>query len=117
MAEGRSTYARAEHDWYVEPAWAVELLLDSTKVFETGAYDPAAGRGTIPDVLEARGARLYGGTDLVDRAAGRFRLRDFLKQPEVTRPLWPNILVNPPFNLAVPFIERALQEVLPGGRV
>jgi hypothetical protein len=29
MSEGRSTYARADGDWYVEPPWVSERLLDT----------------------------------------------------------------------------------------
>jgi len=115
MSEGRSVHPRADGDWYVEPAWTVEALLDAVD-FGAGAYDPACGAGTIPDVLKARHLPTWG-SDVVDRAGGRFKVRDFLRQPERTRPTWPAIITNPPYRDLEAFVARGLEEVLPGGRV
>ena len=76
MSEGRSAYARADLEWYQEPPWVSERLLDAER-FDGGAHDPACGVGTIPGVLESRGLP-SSGADIVDRAGGKFALRDFL---------------------------------------
>src|SRR5271169_4700473 len=99
MSEGRSAYARAADDWYVEPPWVSERLLDAER-FDGGAHDPACGAGTIPGVLEARGLPASG-ADIVDRAGGKFALRDCLIP--IPSPVWPNIICNPPASKLVAF--------------
>ena len=114
MADGLSTYDRESDDWYVEPRWSVDLLLDHVD-FSPGAYDPACGLGTIPEALKARGLE-SAGSDITDRSQGRYRVRDFLGP--VSRPdWWPNIITNPPYAKCVQFIERGLHELRPGGRM
>jgi hypothetical protein len=73
MSEGRSAYARAADDWYVEPPWVSERLLDAER-FGGGAHDPACGAGAIPGVLESRGLPASG-ADIADRAGGKFARR------------------------------------------
>ena len=111
MSEGRSTYARADNEWYQEPAWVSERLLDVER-FDGGAHDPACGVGTIPDVLKARGMPASG-YDIVDRAQGRFPVADFL----CSRDSYVNIICNPPATKLVSFVERALILIERGGRV
>jgi hypothetical protein len=82
MSEGRSAYARTADDWYVEPPWVSERLLDAER-FDGGAHDPACGVGTIPGVLQSRGLPASG-ADIVDRARGRFVL-----------PIWPTRFAAP----------------------
>jgi len=113
MSEGRSAYARAADDWYVEPPWVSERLLDAER-FDGGAHDPACGVGAIPDVLASRGLP-SSGADIVDRAQGKFALRDFLIP--IPSPAWPNIVCNPPASKLIPFVEQALAPVEPGGLV
>ena len=76
MSEGRSAYARADLEWYQEPPWVSERLLDAER-FDGGAHDPACGVGTIPDVLASRGLP-FSGADIVDRARREIRLARFL---------------------------------------
>ena len=66
MSEGRSAYARADLEWYQEPPWVSERLLDAER-FDGGAHDPACGVGAIPGVLASRGLP-SSGADIVDRA-------------------------------------------------
>jgi hypothetical protein len=113
MSEGRSAYARADLEWYQELPWVSERLLDAER-FDGGAHDPACGAGTIPGVLEARSLPASG-ADIVDRAQGRFPLRDFLVP--IPSPAWPNIICNPPASKLVAFVEQALRRVEPGGLV
>ena len=113
MSEGRSTYARAALEWYQEPPWVTERLLDQQR-FDGGAHDPACGAGTIPGVLQAAGLPASG-ADIVDRAGGKFARRDFLIP--IPAPTWPNIICNPPASKLVAFVEQALRRVEPGGLV
>jgi hypothetical protein len=98
---------RADADWYVEPADAVESLLRVER-FSGRCWDPACGLGTIPEVLHAAGLDCIG-TDIVDRGyrpkPGPFEAVDFLKTPAR---LVDNVITNPPFNLAREFVDCAL---------
>lgn len=96
-------YDRDDADWYVEPAWSVDALLNA-EPFEGRTLDPACGCGTIPKAFEARGLRAFG-SDLKDRGFGI--VADFLGQ-EFALPI-DNIVTNPPYKLAETFIRRALK--------
>jgi hypothetical protein len=86
--------------------------------YAAGLYDPAVGVGTIP--RRATAHRICGmGSDIVDRPkVGRFTfaIRDFLEARTLTSG-WPSIVMNPPFRLAMAFIEKALRETKRGGVV
>lgn len=97
--------ARNAHDFYSEPAWAVEGLLDVQR-FSGGVWDPACGKGTIPCVFVAHGFSHVTATDLVSRGFGAGGV-DFLRCDNVQG--GDNIVCNPPFNLAEPFLKTALK--------
>lgn len=97
-------YGKIESQWFVEPAWAVEALLDVER-FSGVVYDPAAGSGTIPGVLCGRGYRATC-SDLVDRGNGIVGGADFLTMPERERV--DNIVSNPPYDQAEAFVRKAL---------
>ena len=64
-----SGYAREADDWYVEPPWIVDALLNM-EMFDGGLiWDPAAGAGNIPKRCHIRGLEAVG-TDLHDRGFG-----------------------------------------------
>jgi hypothetical protein len=69
-------------------------------------WEPAAGDGRMVDALTAAGVQVIAGSDVADRAGGRFALANFLEAP------LPDgctaIITNPPFNQAAKFIRRAL---------
>ena len=46
MGTRRSEYQRDSDDWYVEPDWTVDLLLDALPQIDA-LHDPCAGRGTV----------------------------------------------------------------------
>lgn len=69
-------------DWYVEPEWANEQLINAVGFTEERAngapiWDPCCGRGSIPIVFEAHGFRIML-SDLVDNVARE----DFLANPK-----------------------------------
>ncbi len=101
-----SGYARKTHDYYCEPAWSVDALLD-VETFTGYTHDPACGSGNIPECFKARGLDA-GGSDIVDRGYGA--QKDFLD------PMWlhvdktiANIVCNPPFGDATDFLLKSLQ--------
>jgi hypothetical protein len=83
-----SSYARVDKDFYVEPRWCVELMLDA-ETFDGDVLDPCCGIGTIPSVCLARGI-FARGSDIVDRGFGK--MRDLFT---ITEPV-DNIISNVP---------------------
>jgi hypothetical protein len=112
-----SGYKRHETDWYQESAAAADAVI-AAEGFDGPVWDPAAGGGNIPRRCAAAGIEAVG-SDIVDRGAG-FPVMDFvsaLDRDRVASYARVNavscIFSNPPFKLAVPFVERAL-ELVPG---
>lgn len=94
-------YARATHDWYVEPDWVVDKLLAVSK-FYGPIHDPCCGQGNIPKRLRKLGFIDVTGSDIVDRGFGE--IRDFMKD---VRPA-DNLIFNPPYTIAEEFITHAI---------
>ena len=105
MSTRHSGRPRAIGDFYVEPAWA-DAALFATLPNLTALHDPCCGLGTIVDAARACGITATG-ADITDRADGRFAVRDFLSDQGV----YPNVITNPPFALAVRIAEHALAQV------
>lgn len=104
-----SGYRRNDHDWYVEPPWAVADFLQAEQ-FAGGIWDPACGRGTIP-IVAVRHGYLTAGTDLIDRGycdGGT----NFLA---LSRAPLPNVVCNPPFADIEDWIRHAVR--LASGKV
>jgi hypothetical protein len=98
---------RDKHDFYVEPAWAVEALLN-VEGFQGEVYDPACGTGTIVEVCKKRGLDAWG-TDLIARGYVPCVQTDFSKPvPDDCHDNVQNIVCNPPFRHAEVFIQNAL---------
>lgn len=95
-----SGYERAADDWYCEPPWLVDALLDCEQ-FVGSVHDPACGGGTIPARCLARGIPATG-ADIIARGFGE--VEDFFLSSRRAD----NIIVNPPFDRAQEFAERAL---------
>jgi hypothetical protein len=112
MSQRHSGRERAAGDYYSEPPACAKALFNTLGLFPGGFHDPCVGRGTIVDVGLGYGCTATG-ADLCDRAAGRFSVRDFLEDHQ----RYPNVVTNPPFNLAVDFVVHALELVTEGGRV
>lgn len=106
-------------DWYVEPAWCVDALLDAEK-FDGLIWDPAAGLGTIPSQCIRYGYDALA-TDVAGNRPGSLMpvaSLDFLgpgalavARNEENR--IGAIICNPPFKLSVPFALRAVNVVRP----
>lgn len=96
-------YVREKDDFFPTPLRAVEALLAAER-FDGRVWEPACGDGAISRPFEAAGYEVVS-TDLVDRGYGQHGV-DFLME---WRPRAPNIVTNPPFKLAVPFVRKSLQ--------
>lgn len=93
---------RQKDDFYPTPRRGIESLLGAES-FDGDIWEPACGDGAISKALEAHGYRVVS-SDLVDRGYGESRI-DFLMEH---RSRAPNIITNPPFKLAVPFVRKSL---------
>lgn len=96
------TTKREKDDFYPTPPEATEALLRAES-FRGDIWEPACGDGAISQVLEAAGYRVAS-SDLVDRGYGQVGV-DFLMEYQGRAT---NIVTNPPFKLAVPFVRKAL---------
>lgn len=101
---------RYTEDFYTEPAWTVDLLLDEEE-FQGSVWDPACGSGTIPKAfarhMNFQGNNLFA-SDIVDRGYGW--QANFLATIGTHHILAAdNIVTNPPYRLAEEFVRRALE--------
>ena len=96
-----------EHDFYPTPDYATEALLER-ETFEGGViWECACGNGAISKILKSKGLQVFS-TDLIDRGYGEIRNLDFIQElPAIYKS--EHIITNPPFKIAKPFIEQALQ--------
>lgn len=101
-----SGYERAASDWYVEPRHAIDALLDA-ETFAGTVWDPACGKGNIPNACGARGINAVG-TDIIDRFGNGAAPVDFLAVHSFAAD---HIVTNPPFNLGVEFALHGLDLV------
>jgi hypothetical protein len=89
-------------DFYIEPPWVTEQLLDAV-LFEEPIHDPAAGFGTIVNVAKASGYEATG-SDLVDRGYD-YPVQDFLTD-------WTRrsaLIFNAPYRKNEAFIAHGLE--------
>ncbi len=94
-------YERNDNDYYVEPRWCIEALINSVPFART-IHDPACGSGKIPKTFAEHGF-VVTGSDLCDRGYGKPNVNFF--QDQILRD---NIVTNPPYNLSERFILHAL---------
>lgn len=93
---------REKDDFYPTPPEATIALLN-VETFDGPIWEPACGDGAISKVLEAAGLPVIS-SDLVDRGYGESNI-DFLMEWQARTP---HIVTNPPFKLALQFVEHAL---------
>lgn len=105
MGANAATFSPADRspgDFYATPQSAIDQLLDVER-FDGPVWEPACGHGAISQILVARGYQVIS-TDLVDRGFGIGGV-DFLLEHKL---LAPQVMTNPPFNLATEFARHAL---------
>lgn len=97
-------FDREPNEHYCEPFWCSERLFEEEK-FEGLVWDPCCGFGRIPDSARKAGHTAIG-SDIVDRGYRDFGgVKDFLNEASTHAP---NIVCNPPFNIAGRFASHAL---------
>lgn len=94
---------RELNDFYPTPPRGIEALLE-VEQFQGAIWEPACGDGAISEVLTENGYTVVS-SDLIDRGYGNAPV-DFLMEH---KSLAPNIITNPPYRLARPFIEKSLK--------
>lgn len=94
---------RHKEDYYATEPKAVELLLD-IETFNEKIWECACGGGHIAEVLKKKGYKVRA-SDLIDRGYGE--VQDFLF---FNSEKWEgDIITNPPYALAVEFIQKAMK--------
>ena len=93
---------REKRDFYPSPPEITRALL-AVETFSHSIWEPACGDDAIVNVLEAHGHKVLG-TDI--HPLGKGKRADFFA---VTPRKVSNIITNPPFDLAVEFIEHAMK--------
>jgi hypothetical protein len=99
-------WQREANEHYVEPHWCGERLFEEEQ-FHGQIWDPCCGFGRIPDAAARHGYPHIYASDIVDRRyVGLNEIIDFLKCTD--HQASPNIVCNPPFNIASHFALHAL---------
>lgn len=99
------SWVREPNEHYVEPFWCSERLFEEEK-FDGLVWDPCCGFGRIPDSARKAGHTAIG-SDIVDRGYRDFGgVKNFLDEASAHAP---NIVCNPPFNIAGAFGGHALR--------
>lgn len=101
-------------DFFPTPPWATRALLRHVLPVALGGYhiasawDPACGEGHMAEVL-AEEIALVHGSDVFDYGRG-YQIADYLDPATRMTPPVDLIATNPPYNAAVEFAERALEQ-------
>ena len=112
MSQRPSGYPRIKNEFFIEPGECTVSLIKACAWVREGFHDPFAGIGSIIDTAAQFGVAATG-ADLVDRAGGRFPVRDFFTDTAS----YPNLVGNPPFTKAHAAIEHGLNLLPNGGRI
>jgi len=107
---GKSGYERVERDAYYTPAWCTETLCRHVG-FLGQIWECAAGDGRMSAVLTANGNSVMSSD--ISPAVNWMETIDFLTASRAI--IAPNIVTNPPFKYAQPFIETARRVTEAGG--
>jgi hypothetical protein len=94
---------KAGEDWYPTPAWATHALC-AVERFEGAIWEPACGDGAMVRVLYDYSNHVEA-SDRYDRGFGKTGV-DFPSSAFTA----PNIITNPPFNLAEEFVHAGLRQ-------
>lgn len=111
-ANNHSDKIRVENDYYATDPRAVETLLQR-ETFDKNILEPCIGGGHIAKVLEKHGYNVTG-MDIIDRGYPNTIIQDFL---EYDTPFDGDIVTNPPYGLALPMVQKALDTIPTGHKV
>lgn len=95
---------RAAHDFYRSEARAGRDIM-TMEEFSGPIWEPACGDGALSKVFKELHNDYIRSTDLIYRGYGESKPLDFLKFPRK----FPNIVTNPPFEIAEEFVSHALK--------
>lgn len=95
---------REEGDFYPTPKDVTHALFERVS-FEGGIYEPCCGDGSLAFVARDDFGYEVVGTDLVDRGYGVGHGKKF-DATKLRKLLAPNIVTNPPFNVAAEIIDH-----------
>lgn len=119
MSATARSEVRHPDDFYVTPAWAVQALLGHIPRIAPGSVlVPGCGKGAILDALRdsgrfdrhaLRGIEVNRYRARVARRRHDVRCADFLESPWTLRA--DTVVMNPPYKLALPFVEESLGTV------
>lgn len=108
-ASNHSADERQQNDYYATDPKAIPLLLEQ-EAFTKDILEPACGQGHISKALIAAGYNVTS-TDLIDRGYGT--KKDFF-----TYTNWDaDIITNPPYKIALPFLKHSLEIIKPGNKI
>lgn len=112
---GHNPVRRAD-DFYATPSWCTRAILKHLPSFKV-ALDPCAGDGAIVKELRTVYGRLVR-VEGIELDRERATVADAEHRDALLSEPWPRadlVITNPPYSLAMEFVERALAEVVPGG--
>ena len=114
-ASNHSNYEREPTDFYATDPKALEIFLATIKrdgfILPHKICEPACGMGHLSKVLERHGYEVDS-YDLYDHGYGKTGV-NFLESGLK----YECFLTNPPYKYALPFVRKALENVLPSGYV
>lgn len=116
-ASNHSTKERHSEDFYATPPQAIDDLF-AQEEFDIDIWEPACGQGHLSKRMKELGKKVLS-TDLVDRGYGNTGV-DFLGNYLVNREMnfWDgDIITNPPYKIALEFLDKALQSIEFGAKV
>lgn len=112
-ATGRGA-VRVENDYYATPAWAVDAVLPHLPLYGATVLDPCCGDGAILRQIATRNVPAHGieidparAALAAPHAASPIVVADAL-DPSVAWPSCSVVVTNPPYKLALEFVQRAI---------
>lgn len=110
-AHNLTSEEREQNDYYATEPIAAEYLIELEEL-DKNIWEPSCGEGHLSKVFEEHGFNVKS-TDLIDRGFGQGGV-DFFDQTEIFNG---DIVTNPPYKYAQPYIEHALELVPDGHKV
>lgn len=117
LAGGNPENGRVENDYYATNPKAVEMLLTNYPFDASTILEPCVGEGHIANAINNFfvNKREITGIDLVDRGYPNTIVADFLTYE--TNKKWEGIISNPPYSLAMEFIEKGMELLEDNGQM
>ena len=115
LAGGNPKNDRVEHDFYATNPKAVEMLLEKYS-FNNGKWlEPCVGQGHIANVIKTKLNSEVLGIDIINRGYKNTIVEDFLEFQ--TDEKFDNIISNPPYSLAMEFVEKGMDLLTDNGQM